>query len=199
MTFEQTLAFILFSVVAAITPGPSNIMLTATGAAVGIGRGIPCLLGVSAGMGLLMFSVAIGLGNLILSSPAILRAMNWGGSAFLLWLSWKIATSPPSDANSKQEPVGFVEATLFQLVNPKSWLVSTAAIGAYLQAAEGHVFIYSVILAGLFVIAALPSGLVWLVFGATMQTALSNARTARIFNIIMGLLLAGSLVLTFHG
>lgn len=55
MTLQEILAFLTFSVVAAITPGPSNIMVTATGAAVGFWRGLPCLLGVCIGMASLMF------------------------------------------------------------------------------------------------------------------------------------------------
>ena len=33
---EQVVAFLLFAVVAAVTPGPSNIMLTAAGANAGV-------------------------------------------------------------------------------------------------------------------------------------------------------------------
>ncbi len=57
MTTEQVAAFLLFAVVAAVTPGPSNIMLTAAGAHAGVLRGLPCLFGVSLGMGLMMFLV----------------------------------------------------------------------------------------------------------------------------------------------
>jgi threonine/homoserine/homoserine lactone efflux protein len=80
-------------VVAAVTPGPSNIMLTAAGANVGLLHGLPCLLGVASGMGLMMFLVPLGLGSVVLRYPVALKALNWGGAAFLLWLSWKIATS----------------------------------------------------------------------------------------------------------
>src|SRR2546422_4584988 len=51
MTTEQIVAFLLFAVVAAVTPGPSNIMLTAAGAQAGALRGLPCLLGVTTGHG----------------------------------------------------------------------------------------------------------------------------------------------------
>src|SRR5215831_16724598 len=93
MTHEQAAAFLLFAVVAAVTPGPSNIMLTAAGAHGGVLKGLPCLLGVATGMGLMMFLVPLGLGSLVLEFPLLLKALNWGGAAILLWLSWKIATS----------------------------------------------------------------------------------------------------------
>jgi len=81
---EQALAFAVFSVVAAGTPGPSNALLTATGASVGVLRGLPALLGVSVGMGLMMFGVGFGLGSLILANPAVLSIVKWCGAAFLI-------------------------------------------------------------------------------------------------------------------
>ena len=68
-------------------------MLTAAGANAGVVKGLPCLFGVTTGMGLMMFLVPLGLGSLVLEHPLVLRALHWGGAAFLLWLSWKIATS----------------------------------------------------------------------------------------------------------
>ena len=92
---EQVVAFLLFAVVAAITPGPSNIMLTAAGANAGVLKGLPCLLGVATGMGLMMFLVPFGLGSLVLKTPILLSVLHWGGAAFLLWLSWTIAAFLP--------------------------------------------------------------------------------------------------------
>ena len=48
MSPDQAAAFLLFSLVAAATPGPSNALLAAAGANAGIWRGLPCLFGVSA-------------------------------------------------------------------------------------------------------------------------------------------------------
>ena len=42
------------------------------------------------------------------------------------------------------------------------------------------------------VAAALPSGLAWLLFGASMQRLLRSPRAARLFNIAMGISLAAS-------
>ncbi len=137
MTAEQTTAFFLFAFVAAITPGPSNILMTSTGTNVGVWRGLPCLFGVTVGMGLMMFLVAFGLGSLVLESPWILYGLKWGGISFLLWLSWKIATAGRSHATTDTKLVGFWAAAAFQWINPKSWLVSASAASTYLDA-EGE-------------------------------------------------------------
>ncbi len=100
MTLDQIIAFAIFTIVTTGTPGPSNVLLTATGANVGIVRGIPALLGVSVGMGIMMFIVAFGLGGLILDNPEVLQVLSWIGLAFLLWLSWKIASAGRADAEA---------------------------------------------------------------------------------------------------
>ena len=194
MSTEQVQAFLVFAVVAAITPGPSNVMLTATGANVGVLRGLPCLFGVSAGMGVMMSLVAFGLGALVLGHPLVLAVMKWCGAAFLLWLSWKIATAGKGDAADGGRPVGFVGAALFQWINPKSWLVSASAAGTYLQADAGTAVAQSLAIGALFVAAALPSGFVWLAAGVGLQRVLDSPRRLRAFNVVMGAMLASSVI-----
>jgi threonine/homoserine/homoserine lactone efflux protein len=195
MTIEQAVAFLLFAVVAAVTPGPSNVMLTAAGATSGVLKGLPCLFGVTVGMGMMLFLVPLGLGSLVLGHPLALTALRWGGAAFLLWLAWKIATSTGPTATGEGRPVGFVEAAVFQWVNPKSWLVAVSAAGTYLSAEAGSAVAQAALLGGLFVLAAFPSCLLWVAFGATVQRLLHGRRALRTFNIGLGVLLALSIAL----
>ena len=190
------LAFLLFAFVAAVTPGPSNVMLVAAGAQAGVVRGLPCLLGVTTGMALMMFLVPLGLGSLVLGHPMTLAILHWGGAAFLLWLSWKIATSSNRiEVTAQRDPVGYLGAAAFQWINPKSWLVSASAAGTFLSAEGGSPVVQAASLGGLFFVAALPSCFVWLAFGAAVQHLLGTERRLRIFNVAMGVLLALSIVL----
>ena len=192
---EQVIAFLLFAVVAAGTPGPSNLLLTATGANVGVLRGLPCLFGVAIGMGVMLFAVAFGLGGVVLASPTALHVLNWIGAAFLLWLAWKIATSARGTAAARTRPVGFIDAAAFQWINPKSWLVCASAAGAYLHAGTGGALAQAMALGALFILASLPCCFMWLAFGATAQRLLRTERARRTFNFAMGVLLAGSVAL----
>jgi threonine/homoserine/homoserine lactone efflux protein len=197
MSIEHMLAFVLFATVAAITPGPSNMLLTATGAAVGMVRGLPSVCGVAIGMGILMFLVTLGLGSLVLENAAVIQALKWCGSAFLLWLSWKIATAERNEATAPNRGVGFWQAAAFQWVNPKSWLVCASAAGTYLDARAGSAVAQSLSLGLLFIVAALPSCFIWLAFGASVQRLIRTQRASRVFNVAMGILLAGSVLLIF--
>lgn len=157
MTAEPIAAFVLFAIVAAITPGPSNIILASTGASVGVRRGLSCLFGVAIGMGLMMVLVAFGLGSLVLEQPIVRDALRWCGIGLLLWLSWKIATAGHADAGAAHDGVGFWQAAALQWVNPKSWLVSASSVATYLHAGAASAFGQSLVFGLLFVLAALPS------------------------------------------
>jgi threonine/homoserine/homoserine lactone efflux protein len=194
MTTEQALAFLGFVVVIAGTPGPSNTLLTATGASVGVLRGVPALLGVAVGMAGLMLVVGGGLGALILDNPGVVTAVKWIGTAVLLWLAWKIASASGGEHVGGGRPVGFMGACMFQWANPKSWLACTSGAAAFLDPSRGSAAVQAALLAGLFVVAAVPSCFVWLAFGALVQRALRSARAQRIFNVTMGVLLALSAV-----
>jgi threonine/homoserine/homoserine lactone efflux protein len=192
---EQAIAFFVFSVAAAGTPGPSNVLLTATGAQVGVLRGLPCLFGVALGMAVMMFVVAFGLGTVILGNPLILTAIKWCGAAVLCWLAWKVATARPSGAGASGKPVGFIGAAAFQWANPKSWLVCASAAATFLDQGGGSALTQSAALGLVFVLACLPSCFPWLAFGAMLQRVLRSERAFRIFNVAMGTLLAASVIL----
>lgn len=194
MTLEQAVAFFAFSVAAAGTPGPSNALLTATGANVGVLRGLPVLLGVTLSMGVMMFVVAFGLGSVILDHPAVLAVLKWLGAGFLCWLAWKIATAAPGTPGGSRRPVGFLGAAAFQWVNPKSWLVCAGATATFLDRDAGSALAQSAAFGLVFVLASLPSCFPWLAAGAVLQRLLRTPRAARTFNIAMGALLAASVV-----
>jgi threonine/homoserine/homoserine lactone efflux protein len=195
MSGEQVVAFVLFSVAAAGTPGPSNTLLTATGAKVGVARGLPALLGVAVGMGTMMFVFAFGLGTLLLAIPILATVAKWCGAAFLLWLAWKVATAGRPGGDADGRPIGFVGSAAFQWINPKAWLACTSAAAAFLDQSAGGALGQSVLMALTFALVTLPTCLPWLAFGAVLQRALRSERAARAFNLTMGALLAASVIL----
>ena len=196
MSVEQLIAFAVFAFVTSATPGPNNVMLTATGANVGIRRGVPHVLGVALGFGLMVFLVAAGIGSALIDNAAAMRVLRIAGIAVLLWLAWRIATASRAHAGARERPIGFVAAAAFQWVNPKAWLICASAVGSFLQAGSGA--IPQAALFGLiFVAVGMPCMFAWLGFGAAMQRVLNSDKALRAFNITMGLLLAATVLLLF--
>lgn len=189
----QVIAFVTFSAVVAGTPGPSNALLTAIGARVGVRHGLPSLLGQVTGMGAMLFAITLGLGNVLLAHPLALEVLKWGGAAMLCWMAWKIATAAHADG-AANAPAGFLGMAAFQWMNPKGWLVSVAAIATFLDRRDGDALAQAAIFASLFALTALPSCLPWLAFGAAFQRFLRSPRAWRIFTVAMAALLAASTI-----
>jgi threonine/homoserine/homoserine lactone efflux protein len=190
----RVIAFMTFSAVVAGTPGPSNALLTTVGARVGVRRGLASLLGQVTGMGAILFTITLGLGNVLLAHPLVLQVLKWGGAAMLCWLAWRIATAGQAE-EATNAPAGFLGMAAFQWVNPKGWLAGVAAIATFLDRRAGGALAQAVILAILFTLVALPSCLPWLAFGAALQRFLRTPRARRILNSAMAALLAASTIL----
>jgi threonine/homoserine/homoserine lactone efflux protein len=190
----QVIAFVTFSAVAAGTPGPSNTLLTATAARAGLRHGLASLLGQVTGMGMMLFAITLGLGNLLLAHPLALQVLKWGGAAMICWMAWRIATAGPA-GHPTSTPAGYLQMAAFQWVNPKGWLIGTAAVAAFLNRRAGDALGQAVIFATVFTLTALPSCFPWLVFGATLQRYLRTPRARRVLNTTMAALLAASVVL----
>ncbi len=193
MSLEQVLAFFVFAVVTSITPGPNNVMLTATGANVGVRRGLPHMFGVALGFALMIFVVAAGAGTVLTDNPAAMRALRYVGIAVLLWLAWKIATAGRAGP-ARERPVGFLAAALFQWVNPKAWLICAGAVSGFLREDGSGALLQAFLFAAIFMLAGTPCMMLWLGFGAAMQRVLKSERALRGFNIAMGVLLAATVV-----
>ena len=190
----QVTAFVTFSAVAAGTPGPSNTLLTATGARAGVRHGLPSLLGQVTGMGTMLFAVTLGLGHLLLAHPLALQVLKWGGAAMICWMAWRIATATPAE-HTVGTPAGFLGMAAFQWVNPKGWLIGAAAVATFLDRRAGGALGQAVLFAALFTLTALPCCFPWLAFGAALQRYLRAPRTRRVLNAAMAALLAASVIL----
>jgi threonine/homoserine/homoserine lactone efflux protein len=170
------------------TPGPNNMMLAASGATFGWRPTVPHALGVALGFPLMVFLIALGLGEVFQRSQALQTGLAWGGFAVMLYLAWRIATAGAARASKRTRPLRFHEAAAFQWVNPKAWVM---AIGVSATYARGEDPVSdAAIIAAIFVIAGLTSSQTWTAFGAGIGRALGTGTGLHVFNAAMGLLLA---------
>lgn len=194
MTQEQLIALAFFVFVATVTPGPNNLMLMASGANFGVRRTVPHMLGISFGMFTMVGLVGVGLIRVFEIWPVTGIVLKVVGVVYLLYLAVKIATAAPLETESGTEveprPFSFVQAALFQLVNPKAWTIMVTALSVYAPARElGSVFL----VAAAFVLIGLPSISLWAAFGERLRGFLSAPLRLRYFNIAVAALLVASL------
>ena len=123
MSFEIFTALFVFMLVALITPGPNNTMLLSSGVTFGLKRSAAHICGVNIGFALMAFMVCLGLGAVFMASPLLHNGLRFICAAYLLWLAWKIANSGATqDSDAAAHPQTFIQAALFQWVNPKAWI-----------------------------------------------------------------------------
>ncbi len=193
MQIDVFLALIVFASVMAFTPGPNNILLTASGVNFGFARTIPHLLGVDIGFVVLLAVFAAGLGLIFAALPALQLVLKIAGAAYMLWLAWKVASAKPVDGNADApgRPMTFLQAAAFQWVNPKAVVAALSGVAVYMR--PGHERQDFVIVLGVFALATALSTATWAGFGVALRRYLRDPKHARIFNVVMGLLLIVSI------
>ena len=86
MDTQTLLALTGFAMAASWTPGPNNMMLAASGATFGWRATVPHAMGVALGFPLMIFLIALGLGEIFQHSAALRTGLAWGGFAVILYL-----------------------------------------------------------------------------------------------------------------
>jgi threonine/homoserine/homoserine lactone efflux protein len=196
ITAEILAALAIFAFVSSITPGPNNLMLMASGINFGFRRTVPHMLGVSLGFTLMIILIGLGVMQLIEAVPGSRTFITVASGLYLLFMAWKIATTNTAPGNNGtttggSKPFTFVQAALFQWVNPKAWTMALTAISAY--APKSHGLTGVMLVALIFGMINLPSTGSWAAMGAKMRNFLSDPVRLRAFNIIAALLLVTSL------
>lgn len=190
---------VTFAVATSMTPGPNNVMITASGANFGFVRSIPHMLGVAIGFMAMIAGIGLGLGEAFDRFPALHEILRYGGAAYLLYLAWRIATAAPMTADARPaatRPLSFVQAALFQWVNPKGWMMAVGALGAY-TTVGGDFILETLAIALVFGAVGLPSVALWALLGVGIGRLLQAPWALRAFNVTMAVLLVASLALMF--
>lgn len=192
------ISMFIFALIGAISPGPVNIIATGAGANFGFRRALPHVLGATVAYTLIVFLAGIGLNNVLATYPQITTAVQYMGGAFLLFMSFKIATAKPLEgisAHNKQPP-SFVEGALAQGLNPKAWLVSMSGVSLFVTAnAPASLYLLAFCLIS-FVVCLVGVGS-WAALGHLIRKLLADKRHQIVFNVLMGLLLSSTVVSIF--
>jgi threonine/homoserine/homoserine lactone efflux protein len=182
---ETLLPLLSYAFVASITPGPNNLMLSASGIAFGWRRTVPHLLGVTVGFGALVVLCGYGVGALIERNPTAGLALQIAGSAYLLYLAWAMRNAlAPSAAETRARPMRFAEAVLFQFANPKGWVIALTTASVFVPAFGGDTSALWVV-AGLVALVNLPCIASWVMLGVSARRYLANPYWRRASSVVL--------------
>jgi len=184
------LSMAAFALASSITPGPVNLVALNCGARFGFRASVRHIAGATIGFTLLLLLIGLGLYELLERAPMLMRGIQWGGVAFLLYMAWRLAAD-----DGRLEPTAapsgpsLFDGALMQWLNPKAWLASVAGMGLF--AANGDV-LRVWLFAGLYFLICYASIACWAGAGAFLSRFLQQPSRVRWLNRTMAVLLAGS-------
>ena len=192
----QLVALAAFAFVSAITPGPNNVLLWASGATFGFRRTLPHVLGTALGIGAMALAAGAGVAALIASLPALGVAMRIAGSVYLAWLAWQILGAGAVTTTTVGRPFGLGGAMAFQLLNPKAWILALGAVTTFLPPELPLV-------AGMAAVALtmmsmiVPASAAWAWAGGAMARWLTEPRTRRVVSVVLAAMVIATIVLVW--
>lgn len=191
---ELIIPVAIFGSIATFTPGPNNVMVTASGVNFGFRRTIPHLLGIAIGFAVMNLGVGIGLGRLFEMYPDIHVVLKYVSIAYLSYLAFKIATAGEAKGGQKSSrPLTFFQAAAFQWVNPKAWVIAVGAVATF-TTVGGDLFAEVLLISLIIMIVTIPCSGTWAFFGSVIARYLHTPLRLRVFNGSMAGVLILSLV-----
>jgi threonine/homoserine/homoserine lactone efflux protein len=170
------------------TPGPNNVMLTASGANFGYRGTLPHILGINVGGAVQTFATCLGLGALFMAWPVLHSVLRVAGALYLLFLAWKLTGGVLGEAQAAR-PLTLREGALFQAINPKSWMKAVTLASVFMPAGLSPVQ-GALLVTGVGFVIGFPCVSAWALFGAAIRRVLEDPRRRRVFNVIMAAALA---------
>ncbi|AJI56272.1 lysE type translocator family protein [Francisella philomiragia] len=140
--------------------------------------------------------IGIGLESIFINHPILHTVIKVVGGIYMLWLAFKIILSSNFDDEKSSKPLSFVQAALFQWINPKAWIMAIGVVSTYtVVSANMSLLVQVVIITIIYMVVSFLCTGFWIFGGNSVKRILNNENHLRIFNLILGILLILSIVL----
>lgn len=187
---EKAIGFLIFAVPIFFSPGPNNLLLMASAAQFGIRRTLPHAVGVGIGFPILVLVIGLGLGEIFARFPVVKPIMLYGACAYFLYMAYRLLGLKINDMETKARPMNFIEAALFQVINPKAWVLSVGMISVFVGAGDQRFSDVLWLVIASFLLSPFTST-AWMVFGSQVSAFLKRFG----FERYLGWLMAGLMVI----
>jgi threonine/homoserine/homoserine lactone efflux protein len=194
--YQQFIPLIFFSIAAAFTPGPNNIIGSYSGFNFGIKKSIPLILGVTFGYTILITLAAGGLNIVFNAYPLLKTIIKIIGSLFLIYLAYKISFQSQIEKKKIKNPVKFFDTFIFQFINPKGVFAAITSISLFVELGENYVF-HSIIVITVSFFCAVTSITSWCLLGKFLRRFAENKKFIQRFNYAMSFSLIVCVILIY--
>ena len=189
MSSQLMLAFLLFSISIAITPGAGNIALLGISSRYGFAATLPFISGNAFGIIIVLAGSSVGLVSLFTIYPELYNVLKYAGAGYLLFMAWSIANMQIEESTVDKRS-GFMSGVLVQVLNPKGWIASLTVFSQFITPNADYLIQVVTIIAGM-VITGVPCMLLWAYCGTILKKLLQSPKQVTVVNRCLG----GSLAL----
>jgi len=160
--------------------------ILASGANYGIRKTFPFVSGATIGFTLLLLFLALGFYKIVALYPFFLKYLAVAGSAFILYMGYKIASAKAELSLEKQDIPTFFQGFLLQWLNPKAWIACVSGISMFTTPENTSIIL---VFTPMYFVVCYLSLFSWSVLGNKVTLLINNPARLRTFNICMGSLL----------
>ncbi|MDV7338497.1 LysE family translocator [Terasakiella sp. A23] len=181
-------SFSLFAFIAAITPGPTNIISLSTGMRADVRSALPFMFGSASGAGMLLFLTCLGMTEIFKHYPSLRIFITLAGSIWLSWMAWKLFNLNAAEATSLEKLPTWQDGAILQFINPKTWM-TTLSMSSLFYSTHLDQVTNAVSLGLIFFAITCPCMLTWAAMGKYLQQHIKSTRHQRLIYKTLSLLL----------
>ena len=151
MSWSVWVAFLVASVVIAVSPGPGAVLSIATGLRHGYSGAVQAILGLQSALLIQLAVVAAGLGAVLAASSTAFLVLKGVGASYLVYLGVRKWRAPVEVGSDEQSLAGaprrgsYVQGLLVNLTNPKALIFMVALVPQFVLPTEPQVVQFLII------------------------------------------------------
>ena len=197
MSLQVYLAFVAACIALALLPGPVVTLMIANGLRYGTRAALTNILGVQAGLAIVIGIVAVGLTSLMATMGYWFDWVRFAGAAYLVWLGIKLIRSPVEGVSVDTPPPPprggfFLQGFVVLLSNPKVMVFFGAFIPQFVDMSKDHVSQVALLGVTFMVIAGMTDAVYALLAGRARRF-FSARRTKALSRVSGGFMIGGGI------
>lgn len=198
MISNEIFPFLVAAIALLGSPGPAIAALLAVGRVDGWAKGLKFYIGLQFGLATAAGFTALGLFAIISAFPIILLTMSLIATAYLLYLAYKIATSPVGeepDQNSQSSTkfAGF----LIGITNPKAYLAFASLFASFVLIQTNET-LDSVLKWVVVIVVMILVDFIWLGIGVRIGYLKMSNQSERVLNYILAAMIVLATILALN-
>ena len=185
MNIPLLIAALVFLIPMYITPGPNNILCAVHGSQHGFRATIPLISGFVIGWFVMGLFVALTI-DFLEQNTGLLTYLTMIGASYMIYLSYKIATSKPlDDGPNESQRLTPLTGAMLQFVNGKAWIHDIVLLGSF-GTIFGTGLLGKMTLIMFSIILCLPFVALWAGFGTFLRNFFTSPESSLMLNRVMG-------------